>query len=313
MGAVLRPIALVSILLAALIPAVSGSAEPVAGKTEPGADGDGRKVHTVLVHGIDAYDKATWNCDNWDDLRSTLVSWGHEFGKFHSVKYYGHDKNCRNDIHKHGSHSVHYPSGHVYDNNGHNQEASIRHLGYHLAWHLNNGYADKNRPVQIVAHSMGGLITRYALAQMERGHDAFPSGVVVQDVITLGTPHDGAGFARACRYARQCQEMIPDSDFMDWLNKYANHPDGFHGTDWTTVGSHADDFVEPNSAVHMDADHKVKYFTENGIEHGDYYKDTTDERSANVEWFDKDQQWYDWHDAPWPVRWADFALYHYSW
>ena len=302
-----------ALALALMPPSASAEAAPVAGKTPPGSDGDGRSVHTVFVHGLDPYDDASKNCALWKPMTRALASWGHDFGKFHPVKYYGHDENCRNDLHKHGSHSQHYPSGHVYENNGHNQEASIRHLGYHLAWYLNNGFAKKGIPVQIVAHSMGGLMTRYALAQIERGHPKFPSTVTVQDVVTLGTPHDGAGFARTCRYAKQCQEIIPDNDFLDWLNTYANHPDGFNGTDWTTIGSHADDLVEPNSAIHMDSDHKVKYFSQSGVEHSDYYKDNSDVRSADVEWFDRDQQWYEWYEAPWPVRWTDHAIYHYSW
>lgn len=307
-----RPILLSLVLALVLLPAMSGLATEAA-KWPPGNDGDGRNVVTLFVHGVDIYDRASTDCGDWDSMTSPLSQWGNNANRFYTLKYYGHDENCRNDIHKYGSHSAHYASGHVYENNGHNQEASIRHLGYHFAWYKYRRFTQKGRPVQIVSHSMGGLIARYALAQIERGHPKFPSYVEVQDVVTLGTPHDGAGFARLCGWSRECDEMVPGSDFMDWVDAYAQHPNPGTGyTDWTCVGSHADDLVEPNSAVHMDADHKVKYFTGNGIEHGDY-----DEHAASccagVEWWDRDQPWYEWHEAPWPVRWTDYALYHYRW
>lgn len=306
-----RPIPFSLVLAFVLVPAMSGLAQ-VAGKAPPGSDGDGRNVRTVFVHGIDFWDRASTDCSDWDSMTDWLVAWGHNPVWLYTLKYYGHDKYCDNDLHRYGSHSQHYASGHVYENNGHSSEASMRHLGYHLAWYLYRRFTEEGKPVQLVGHSIGGLIIRYALAQTERGHDKFPSYLLVEDVVTLGTPHDGAGFARVCSGTKECAEMVPGSEFMNWLETYAQHPNGYGDTDWTAVGSHADDAVEPNSAVAMDADHKVKYFTDNGIEHGDYDEDAAG-CCAHVEWWDRGQPWYEWHQAPWPVRWTDYALYHGWW
>ena len=293
---------------------VPGSAGPVAGKAEPTTGGDGREVHTVMIHGLRPQGVATSDCTTWSDMTRALVSFGHEHDTLHTVKYYGHEDNCRDDIHDHGSHAAHHPSGHAYSNHGHSQDASIRHLGYHLAWFLNDEFAESDRPVQVVAVSMGGLIIRYALSQIERGHPDFPTDVEVEDVVTLGSPHDGSALVRLCREAQQCREMRPSSELMDELNIYATHPDGRGGTDWTTIGSRSDDLVDPSSAVHMDADHKVTYMSRNGVEHGDYYRTTSRLRTADVEWFDLGGGgWREWYQAPWPVRWTDLALRHSSW
>ena len=56
--------------------------------------------------------------------------------------------------------------------------------------------AHPGRPVDVVAHSMGGLVVRAALAFAPRGAAAVPATVV-----TLGTPHSGADLASMARLA----------------------------------------------------------------------------------------------------------------
>ena len=50
------------------------------------------------------------------------------------------------------------------------------------------------------------------------------------------------------------------------------------------------------------------------VEHGDYLVDTDATREpADVEYWDRPGPWYAWYDAPYSVRWADFALYYGTW
>jgi triacylglycerol esterase/lipase EstA (alpha/beta hydrolase family) len=44
---------------------------------------------------------------------------------------------------------------------------------------------------------MGGLIARYALARVQRGHRRFPPRLWIPNVVTLGTPHRGAPLAHS--------------------------------------------------------------------------------------------------------------------
>ncbi len=77
---------------------------------------------------------------------------------------------------------------------GHNNDADIRHLAYHLANYIHKHFVkgrDNPIKVSIVAHSMGAIVTRYALAMAARGEPGFPP-VFVNDVVLAGGPHRGS-------------------------------------------------------------------------------------------------------------------------
>jgi triacylglycerol esterase/lipase EstA (alpha/beta hydrolase family) len=94
------------------------------------------------------------------------------------------------DISNYGSHAAHWPGTSAAHVNGkHTRNAHIRHLGYHLAWYIWDQYTSKGYTVQIVAHSMGGLMARYAISKVESGAADFPPYLYVEDVVTAGTPH----------------------------------------------------------------------------------------------------------------------------
>lgn len=70
---------------------------------------------------------------------------------------------------------------------------------------------DGTPPADIVAHSMGGLGSRWALEQ----GGAAPS---VSDLITLGTPHQGTTAALLGLLTDGGRDMIPGSEFLETLN-----------------------------------------------------------------------------------------------
>ncbi|MFJ2591339.1 esterase/lipase family protein, partial [Streptomyces sp. NPDC087538] len=53
-------------------------------------------------------------------------------------------------------------------------------------------YSAKGQTVDLVGHSMGGLIIRAALAGYAKGDPTWPDTLYVEDVVTLGTPHKAA-------------------------------------------------------------------------------------------------------------------------
>ncbi len=203
----------------------------------------------VYVHGFDLTAPGESNCRGvWGDrdrgFIGRIVDWGHR-GPQQRVKYYREDTECTLDLHHHGKHRRHHSSGHR--RGGHTVRTSIRHLGYHFAWQIWAHYTKRGQRVNVVAHSMGGLIVRYALARVHRDHRRFPPRLSIANVITLGTPHKGAPLAAFCDITehRQCNQLDPRSGFIRWLRRHAKNPQGHGGTDWTVVGSRYVDFRPP--------------------------------------------------------------------
>jgi len=271
----------------------------------------------IYVHGFSLTNGD--NCQKWNPMKDFFDNvYPYHTDINLTVEYYWGDTNCGYSINGHGSHSKHFPSGHV--NGAHSTDTDIRHLGYHFAWFVWDKYSKDGQGVDIVAHSMGGLIVRYALAQVERGNPDFPPRLYVNDVVTLGTPHDGAigGWLLGCVAitlgAKQCSEMGEGSDFIQWLNANANNPQGANGTDWTTIASEDDQRVSGPSGVGMGVHtHKVDYLETSNIQHDDYRSVTRQIEDADVTWRNDNTTWSNWYDAPWPVRWTQVALWLKSW
>jgi PGAP1-like protein len=151
----------------------------------------------------------------------------------------------------------------------HSNNTSIRHLAWHLANYIATNFTAKGVAVDVVAHSMGGLMIRYALTK--QGVDSFPR-LMVEDVVTLGSPHNGASFA-ALTGTTQGAEMEPGSTLIAWLKTWGMNPKGTGGTDWTVIGSHGDLIVQEDSATAMSAPHRWRYTTSpTWIFHRDYMK-----------------------------------------
>ncbi|HEX2038733.1 MAG TPA: hypothetical protein VHF47_03255 [Acidimicrobiales bacterium] len=267
---------------------------------------DNRSKPVVYIHGYNAFGDGT-DCNMWATMDNTLRSWGLTGSKV-TVRYYKGDVNCTHALENYGSPGVHFDPG----TNSYDRYVRLEHLGYELAWMIHREFSSRGVTVDVVAHSMGGLITRYALAQVARGHADFPPYLYVEDIVTLGTPHAGTGWANFC-WTTQCEQMRPGSSFVNWLASNAPNPQGSGGTDWTAVGSYNDEIVSETSAVSMSASHKVLYHPSADVLHGDYYVDTTDARTADVSYNDFGGTWYSWYDAPWSVRWSDYSLLYGSW
>lgn len=63
----------------------------------------------------------------------------------------------------------------------------------------------------------------------------------------------------------------------------------------------------------MAADHKVQYMESEFVTHSGYLYDGADHRNADVWYQESGGEWWAWQDGPRPIRWSDFALYHYRW
>lgn len=136
---------------------------------------------------------------------------------------------------------------------GYTNNERIQYIAEDLANYIYDEYTSKDRAVNIVAHSMGGLVTRVALlgtAQNWESYD-FPKELNVNNVVTLGTPHQGLIKGANDDSPVQWRQMQPKSDFMARLRqKKSNLGDKWtKGTEWTVVGSTTDDTVGYTSAI----------------------------------------------------------------
>jgi hypothetical protein len=233
------------------------------------------------------------NCEDYfGDLINRLELAGIPRSAIRTVKTYAGDIGCdvdigaypANDPLRHQNHygEAEYPGSHLLPFYSHTLDTSWHHLGYHLAWYL----ATLPGPVDLVGHSGGGLIIRYALMKARMGDEDFPpiEALDVQDVVTHGTPHLGlpgllTNLCKADPWGgdRQCQELEDNSLFMKELKEEGVTPQGAYRTEWTVTGANAavpiphlfpfipavclqvhTDFVVPDkSAVGMEGAYKV--------------------------------------------------------
>ena len=217
--------AVIAVLLA-LIPATSASAAP--------ARSDSTTENVYFVHGIDLTAPAGTDCNgDWADAKWAMRNlWGGWRGGLYTVGFYAGDRNCD-----------------FYSSAG-DQNTSIRTLGADLAWFIYRRETSRGVSIDMVGHSMGGLIIRAALTGVQNGWFGFPPYLYVEDVVTLATPHDGTNWGNACALSwLQCREMEPGSAL---LNSLAQGPQSAQGTDWTLTGSFDDPYVSEGSAVGMD-------------------------------------------------------------
>src|SRR5207302_748876 len=97
--------------------------------------------------------------------------------------------------------------------------------------------------VDIVAHSMGGLVTRWYLK--------FLGGTgKVDHFVSFGSPHHGTVVAGLCSLVlTSCKEMQRNSDFLNELDSGDETPGD---VEYTTLTSSCDELVLPHSSSALD-------------------------------------------------------------
>ncbi|KAB2345156.1 esterase/lipase family protein [Actinomadura rudentiformis] len=269
--------------LAAAVPAAAAAAP---GRTNTKT----RPIY--LIHGYQ-WTGGT-DCKQWNKTKSYFKDIGWT-GKLITWGYYKKNENC----------SVEY---------GGDTGTDMKWVSRSLAWHIYNNYTSKGKTVDVVAHSMGGLVIRNAIARVKRKHDGFPSKLYVEDVVTVGTPHSGTAKANACPTA-QCKQMRPGGGHLKWLNGLpSSNFQATGGTNWTAIGSHADGIISVDSATSFSrAQHKVRYPKAEEVGHSDYYK--TGSGSSWTYWissnYGKNYKKYT-NSGAGPLRATYLGLYYHS-
>lgn len=114
---------------------------------------------------------------------------------------------------------------------------------------------DPETRVDVVAHSMGGLVLRQALSESPE------LAARMGRVVTLGTPHHGTGLLRHLRFGPVYRMMSRGAPYLEELPTFAETAPG---AKVTTVASRHDLVVYPVETAHLDAAERI---TLEGIGH----------------------------------------------
>lgn len=274
-------------------------------------------------------------------------------GLIDTIGFYDNDVRCQHQINTRTGPSYYNQcngyGGPIYTGNNDSSVGTtnepIEHVACELAWYLYDRYGSSN--LNIVTHSLGGLIVRFMLYKV--GHDShFPSILLVGDVVTLSTPHGGAPNYQlglpiwACGFCYQATELRRDRDgfvsyFMSDITSNADNPQGTGGTDWTMEGSLSND--DPLDwfwqSTYMSNGHRLGYghrtngtydapikcngatLFQNGYGHGSYVNDMCDYYDAPQYYRDfggRDSQTYYYTTAaPHSLHNMLLAFLYYGW
>lgn len=243
-----RSLLLISMLLAAITTALG-----VAPAQAAPARADGNSTTVIFIHGFGSTDCTSYWKTNLDYFATRWTGPRLTYG------FDANDTNCS----RYYNQSATKPKGTGTKN------TSLKTIGLDLAKWIYTNYSSKGIKVDVVAHSMGGLAIRSALTEVQNKTAGYPAYLYVEDVVTLGTPHDGALWTPigcVVENNAQCHEMTAGSDFLRGLKA---RPVSAMGTDWSLIGSDADEVVSGASALAMDAQHELRYTSDANLKHSD--------------------------------------------
>jgi uncharacterized protein with LGFP repeats len=246
----------------------------------------------LFVHGISGHQSngstntVPGGCTGtWGTAESYFRSHGWT-GNFKTVGYYRGDwqngNSCDVQFDSQAPNSNHQSNCDSYNFSTQTQGTNNQDLGNiacQLAWYIYNQYTVNRKNVHIVAHSMGGLITRWALDRVYYHDPAFPPFLYVPTVTTFATPHGGIPIQGAawveCGGCTQASNMQLNagapSYFINTLLAETSAPMGSPGepTQWTLIASTCESWTEgapdsaalqfPNSASGYPVVHKIDY------------------------------------------------------
>jgi hypothetical protein len=282
---VMRPVIVLCVGVLLLAGCSSGGGRPATSTDPASAHG----VPVLFVHGLVVADGCPHSHPAAEaaPLESVLTA-THWAGRVVPIDYYCDDSGGTSIRNAAGPSTARYPTA------GYTANTGIERLALDLTWFIYKTYSSRGRTVDVVAHSMGGLIVAWGLFRVAAHDPAFPPYVRVHDAVTISTPYDGpdvvpAGKTAAsyiatwCGSYRECTEIVPGSPLLTELHAHGLDPQGRGGTDWTTIGGSPNDIVSARSASDLGAVHKISYYAATpGYTHSAYLSDTSAARDAPV-------------------------------
>jgi hypothetical protein len=116
-------------------------------------------------------------------------------------------------------------------------------VAHALAWYVYDTYTARGTTVDMVGHSLGGMLIRYSMARVAAHDPAYPKRIAVANVVTFSTPYLGVETNLVCAEAAAvgCTDLAPGSSFVAQLTQPVPA-----GQNWVVFGSLARcDLVAP--------------------------------------------------------------------
>lgn len=166
-------------------------------------------------------------------------------------------------------------------------QTSIIDIARCFAWWVYETYNLQGKPVDLIDHSMFGLIARYALANS--GVDpTFPPSMSINHVVSLSSPFQGIDKGAGglspeltvdltCGAYKQCQEMKRGSGFITALNQRPVPASVY----FATIGGSTGDKITFAASTFADADMRIDYFASK-FDHNAYMTDSS--LAADLMW-----------------------------
>jgi len=205
---------------------------------------DDKAKAVLFVHGYNPTSSSTNCAADFDQMIGQLRAEGFT-GSMVRVGFYSGDYNCDVNLRSYGSFG---------------DSSSWKSIAKAFSHYIYSQYTSRGVAVDVVGYSMGGLISRGAVWGSQKAESGFSAPIDVEDVITLGTPHNGAAwYSNLCLWG-QCASLKPGATDIRWLNQNGN-PQGRNGTEFSTLGSDGDWVVPTSSALYMSipSSNKVAY------------------------------------------------------
>lgn len=221
-----------------------GAAVAVLGAAPAEARTDTKTKPILFVHGYNPTSNSTDCGGDFDAMISQLRSQGFT-GQMIKVGFYSGDVNCNVNLRSYGSFG---------------NSDSWKQISKAFSNYVYTQFTSKGIAVDVVGYSMGGLITRGGIYGAQKRESGFSAPIDVEDVVTLGTPHNGAAwYSNLCLWG-QCSSLKPGATDINWLNQNGN-PQGKNGTEFTTIASNGDWVTPTASGLYMSipSSNKVTY------------------------------------------------------
>jgi hypothetical protein len=216
----------------------------VLGASPAHARTDTRSKPILFVHGYNPTSNSTDCGGDFDTMISQLRAQGFT-GQMIKVGFYSGDVNCNVNLRSYGSFG---------------NSDSWKQISKAFSNYVYTQFTSKGIAVDVVGYSMGGLITRGGIYGAQKRESGFSAPIDVEDVVTLGTPHNGAAwYSNLCLWG-QCSSLKPGATDINWLNQNGN-PQGKNGTEFTTIASNGD-WVTPTASglsMSIPSSNKVTY------------------------------------------------------
>jgi hypothetical protein len=194
--------AMVTVAALAIVSVAGGTA----GTSTPARADTATADPLLLIHGFNDDCGAAWNTNSGrsGDMAATTYLGNHGFGSIDEVGYYtssavstdnADTSTCNEDLNTlvQTDQNMQQCNGLPGPSSAYGtKDDQLDRLGCLLAWYIWEKYSQYGRTVNILAHSMGGLIVRDAIGRTSAHAQHFPPQALwVARVVTVATPHGG--------------------------------------------------------------------------------------------------------------------------